>query len=166
MKKTGKGPDFITVDGGDGGSGAAPIALSVLFGKTIYKALPVVVESLQKHKLKDKVKVLASAKLYAPHMSAKALAMGADAVGNARSIMIAGGCIRAGLCSGEYGTCPVGLATMKKKNRRAYAQTWDAKVVQISRYIKAHNKGLIQVASIVGVDSPSKLEPSHIAPTL
>lgn len=166
MERTGKGPDFITVDGGDGGSGAAPIALSVLFGKTIYKALPVVVQALEAHGIRDRVKVLASAKLYAPHMSAKALALGADGVGNARSIMIAGGCIRAGLCSGEYGNCPVGLATMKKSNRRAYAQTWDAKVLQISRYIKAHNKGLIQVASIVGVDSPSKLKVEHIAPVV
>ena len=164
MEKSGKGPDFITVDGGDGGSGAAPISLSVLFGKTIYKALPVVIAALEKHKLRDRVKVLASAKLYAPHMSAKALAMGADAVGNARSIMIAGGCIRAGLCSGEYGTCPVGLATMKKANRRAYAQTWNRKVEQIGRYIKAHNKGVIQVASIVGVKSPSDLKPEHVAP--
>ena len=140
------------------------IPLSVLFEKTIYKALPVVVEALEKHKLRDKVRVLASAKLYAPHVSAKAMALGADAVGNARSVMIAGGCIRVGLCSGEYGTCPVGLATMKKKHQRAYAQAWDAKVAQIGRYLKARNKGLIQVASIVGVDSPSKLVSEHVAP--
>lgn len=64
-------------------------------------------ESLIKHKIRDKIKVLCAAKLYAPHMSARALALGADAVGNARSIMISGGCIRAALCSGEHGTCPV-----------------------------------------------------------
>ena len=156
-------PDFITVDGGDGGSGAAPIALGVLFGKRIYEALEIVVQVLKKHKVRDQVKVFASAKLYAPHMSARAMALGADAVGNARSIMISGGCIRAGLCSGEHGDCPVGMATMKKSNRRSYAQTWDRKVQQIQNYIKAHNQGLIQVSSICGVPSPSDLNPKHIA---
>ena len=166
MKKHPKlSPDFITIDGGDGGSGAAPIALGVLFGKRIYEALEIVNEVLMAQKVRDQVKVFASAKLYAPHMSARAMALGADAVGNARSIMISGGCIRAGLCSGEHGNCPVGMATMKKKNRRSYAQAWDKKVQQIQNYIKAHNKGLIQVASICGVASPSLLAPEHVAPT-
>lgn len=155
--------DWINVDGWDGWSGAAPIALWVLFWKKVYDALPIVQESLIKHKIRDKIKVLCAAKLYAPHMSARALALGADAVGNARSIMISGGCIRAALCSGEHGTCPVWLATMKKKNRRAYAQAWDAKVKQIWNYITAHNKWLIQVASICGVKSPSELTLKHIA---
>ncbi|MBT4936395.1 hypothetical protein HON22_00605 [Candidatus Peregrinibacteria bacterium] len=155
--------DFLTVDGGDGGSGAAPIALSVLFGKKIDEAVPLVDSLLKKHSLRDRVKILASSKVYAPYMSAHILALGADAIGNARSIMIAGGCIRAGLCSGEYGSCPVGLATMKKSNRRAYAQAWDEKVIQIGRYIKEHNHGIEQVAAICGVTSPSLLNTSHIA---
>ncbi len=158
-----QGLDFITFDGGDGGTGAAPIALGVLFGKKIYEALPMVNELLQKYKFRDRVKILASSKLYAPHMSARALALGADGIGNARSIMIAGGCIRAGVCSGEEADCPVGLATMKLSKRRAYAQAWDQKVQQIQSYIKAHNKGLIQVAAVVGVSSPSELKPEHIA---
>lgn len=155
--------DWINVDGGDGWSGAAPIALWVLFWKKVYDALPIVQEVLTRHKIRDKMKVLSAAKLYAPHMSARAMALWADAIGNARSIMISGGCIRAGLCSGEHGTCPVGLATMEKKNRRAYAQAWDAKVQQISNYITAHNKGVLQVASICGVESPTLLTIKHIA---
>jgi len=155
--------DWINVDGGDGWSGAAPIALGVLFGKKIYDALPIVVSTLEKYKIRHKIKVLSAAKLYAPHMSARALALWADAVGNARSIMISGWCIRAWLCSGEHWNCPVWLATMKKKNRRAYAQAWDTKVQQISNYITAHNKWLIQVASICWVSSPSELSLKHIA---
>jgi len=157
-----KGPDFITVDGGDGGSATAPIALGVLFGKTIYEAIPIAQRVLEKHKVRDRVKMFASSKLYAPHMSARAMALGADAVGNARSIMIAGGCIRAGVCSGEHGDCPVGMATMKKGKRRAYAQAKEKKAKQISNYIKAHNKGLIQVGAICGVKSPSMLGLEHI----
>lgn len=86
------------------------------------------------------MKIFAAAKLYTPYMSAKALALGADAVGNARSIMISAGCIRAAKCSGEHGACPVGLATMKKSNRRGFQQAWDKKVQQVSNFINAHNK--------------------------
>ena len=158
----GKGPDFITIDGGDGGTGAAPIALGILFGKKIYEALDIVDRVLREYGVRDRVKIFAASKLYAPHMSARAMALGADAIGNARSIMIAGGCIRAGICSGEEGDCPVGLATMNKGKRRAYAQTWDKKVEQIQNYIKAHNKGLVQVAAVCGVKSPHLLERKHI----
>ncbi len=157
-----KAPDFITVDGGDGGSATAPVALGILFGKKIYDALKIVNDVLKEEGVRDKVKVFASSKLYAPHMSARAMAMGADAVGNARSIMIAGGCIRAGVCSGEYGTCPVGMATMEKKHRKAYQQAIERKALQIRNYIKEHNHGLIQVASICGVKSPSLLNESHV----
>jgi glutamate synthase domain-containing protein 2 len=159
----GQGPDFITIDGGDGGTGAAPIALGVLFGKRIFEALEIVTEVLEEHGVRDRVKIFAASKLYAPHMSARALALGAHAVGNARSIMIAGGCIRAGVCSGEEADCPVGLATMNLKKRRAYAQAFDQKVAQISNYLHAHNKGLIQVAAVCGVKSPSLLSRKHVA---
>ncbi len=155
-------PDFITVDGGDGGSATAPIALGVLFGKKIYEAIELVDQVLKKHEVRDKLKLFASSKLYAPHMSARAMALGADAVGNARSIMIAGGCIRAGVCSGEKATCPVGMATMNKSKRKAYAQAMEEKSRQIANYIKAHNKGLIQVAAICGVKSPSLLNKDHL----
>jgi glutamate synthase domain-containing protein 2 len=158
------GPDFITVDGGDGGSATAPIALGILFGKKIYDALKIVMTVLEKQGVRDRVKVFASSKLYAPHMSARAMALGADAIGNARSIMLAGGCIRAGVCSGENADCPVGMATMKKNKRRAYAQTMDKKISQISNYIHAHNKGLVQVGAICGVKSPNLLNEGHVMP--
>ncbi len=156
-------PDFITIDGGDGGSGAAPIYLSTLFGKRIYAALKTADKILKKHKVRDQVKVFAAAKLYTPYMSAKALALWADAIWNARSIMISAGCIRAAKCSGEHGACPVGLATMEKSNRRGFQQAWDKKVIQVSNFIKAHNAGLIQVAAIAGLKSPSDFEAKHVA---
>ncbi|PCI25144.1 FMN-binding glutamate synthase family protein [Candidatus Peregrinibacteria bacterium] len=161
-RKPGSGPDFFTIDGGDGGSGAAPIALSILFGKRIFEALDIVTQVLKKHNVRDRVKIFASSKLYAPHMSAHAMALGADAIGNARSIMISAGCIRAGVCSGEFENCPVGLATMDLGKRRAYAQAIDKKVEQIGNYITAHNHGLIQVAAVCGVKSPSELGEKHI----
>jgi glutamate synthase domain-containing protein 2 len=95
-------------------------------------------------------------------MSAKALALWADAIWNARSIMISAGCIRAAKCSGEHGHCPVWLATMKKSNRRWFQQAWDKKVLQVSRFINAHNKWLIQVAAISWLKSPSDFEGKHV----
>ena len=157
-----KGLDFFTIDGGDGGTGAAPIALGVLFGKRVYDALEMAIGLMEKHGVRDRVKVLSSAKLYAPHMSARAMALGADAIGLARAFMIAGGCIRAGLCSGEDGDCPVGMATMKKKQRRGYEQVWLQKVKEIKNYLHAHEHGLEQVAAVVGVKSPSMLSREHI----
>ncbi len=165
MQKTGDILDFITVDGGDGGSGAAPIALSILFGKKIDRAVPIVDGLLKKYKLRKKVKILASSKIYAPHASARVLALGADAIGNARSIMISAGCIRAAKCSGEHGNCPVGIATMNKSNRRAFAQAFEAKVANIKNYLHAHNHGIEQVAAICGVDSPHKLGNKHLVST-
>jgi glutamate synthase domain-containing protein 2 len=161
----GKGIDFITVDGGDGGTGAAPIALGVLFGKKVYDALEIVINLLKEYGVRDRVKVFASSKLYAPHQSARAIALGADAVGLARSMMVAGGCIRAGLCSGEGGDCPIGMATMQKRKRRSYEQVWATKVEQIKNYLTAHDKGLVQVAAVAGVTSPSDLTHDHIADT-
>lgn len=155
--------DFLTIDWGDWGSWAAPISLSVLFWKKIYEALEITINTLNKYDIRKDLKVFAASKLYSPFMSAKALALWADAIWNARSIMISAGCIRAWLCSWEKGNCPVGLATMNKSNRRAYKQAWDKKVEQISNFIKAHNKGLEQVAAISWLTSPHLLEKKHIA---
>lgn len=157
-----KWPDWITIDGWDGGSWTAPISLGIIFGHTIFEALKITNDILHTYGIRDKIKVFASSKLYAPHMSARAMAFGADAIGNARSIMIAWGCIRAWLCSGEFWNCPVWLATFKKQNRKAYAQSFEKKVEQISNYIRAHNKWIIEVASIAGIKSPSELNMSHV----
>lgn len=156
-------PDFITIDGGDGWSWAAPIYLSVLFWKRIYAALETANKILKKYNVRDNINIFAAAKLYTPYMSAKALALWADAIGNARSIMISAGCIRAAKCSWEHGACPVGIATMKKTNRRWFQQAWDKKVEQVANFINAHNKWLIQVAAISWLESPSEFTQNHIS---
>jgi glutamate synthase domain-containing protein 2 len=156
-------PDFITIDGWDGWSGAAPIYLSTLFWKRIFAALETADEILKKHKVRNNIKIFAAAKLYTPYMSAKALAHWADAIWNARSIMISAGCIRAAKCSWEHWACPVGIATMKKSNRRGFRQAWDKKVEQVSNFINAHNAWLIQVAAISWLKGPQDFEKKHIA---
>jgi len=154
--------DFITIDGGDWWSGAAPIALGIMYGKNVYDAIELVVEVLQKYGVRDRVKIFASSKLYAPSMSARALASWADAIWNARSIMIAWWCIRAWLCSGEHWVCPIGMATMDKSKRRWYEQVMVEKVFHIMNYIKAHNKWLIQAAAVAGITSPHLFGKKHL----
>jgi len=156
-------PDFITIDWWDWWSATAPMYLSVLFWKKIYEALKIVDKTLIEYKVRDKLKIFTAAKLYAPYMSARALALWADAIGNGRSIMIAGWCVRAWLCSWEYWDCPVWLTTMKKSKTRAYKQAWNKKVEQISNFIKAHNEGIIRISAIAWVKSPDLLWKEHIA---
>ena len=109
MKETGKGPDFITVDGGEGGTGASYQELIDSVGLPIKSALPIVVSTLQKYGVRDRVKIIASGKLFTPDRIAIALAMGADLVNIARGFMIAIGCIQTMKC--QSNACPVGVAT-------------------------------------------------------
>lgn len=155
--------DFITIDWGDWWSWAAPIALWIMYGKNVYDAVELVDQVLKDYGVRDRVKIFASSKLYAPSMSARALASWADAVWNARSIMIAWGCIRAWLCSGEHGTCPIWMATMDRSKRRWYEQVMVEKVFHITNYIKAHNKWLIQAAAVAWIKGPHLFEKKHLA---
>ena len=102
-------PDFITVDGGDGGTGAAPQPLMDNVGLPLREALPMVVDTLIAHGLKDRVRVIASGKLVTPASVAWALATGADFVQSARGFMFSLGCIQALKCNKN--TCPTGITT-------------------------------------------------------
>ena len=117
MKETGKGPDFITVDGGEGGTGASYQELIDSVGLPIKSALPIVVSTLQKYGVRDRVKIIASGKLFTPDRIAIALAMGADLVNIARGFMITVGCIQTLKC--QSNACPVGVATTDPELQQA-----------------------------------------------
>ena len=102
-------PDFITIDSADGGTGAAPMSLMDFMGLPIRESLPLVVDQLVAHGLKDRIKVIASGKLITPAQVAWALCMGADFVVSARGFMFALGCIQALQCNKN--TCPTGITT-------------------------------------------------------
>ena len=101
-------PDFITVDGADGGTGAAPLPLIDDMGLPLRESLPMLVNKLIEHGLRDRVKVIASGKLITPADVAWALCMGTDFVVSARGFMFALGCIQALQCNRN--TCPIGIA--------------------------------------------------------
>ena len=109
-------PDFITVDGGEGGTGASPQLLADHVGLPITEALPILVNTLLAYDLKDRIKVVASGKLVHSAKVAWALCVGADFVVSARGFMFALGCVQSLQCHQD--TCPTGITTHNKRRQR------------------------------------------------
>ncbi len=113
MLKTGIKPDFITVDGAEGGTGAAPIDFSNYVGMPWEDALIFVVDTLNKYNLKQEIKVITATKIFTAFDIFKALCIGADVCNSARGMMLALGCIQALKCNTNE--CPTGVATNNPK---------------------------------------------------
>ncbi len=109
-------PDFITIDGGDGGTGAAPMPLMDNVGLTVREACPLLDDALRRHGLRDRIRIIASGKLVNPSDVAYALAAGADFVVSARGFMFSLGCIQALKCNRN--TCPTGITTHDPRFQR------------------------------------------------
>ena len=130
--------DFITIDGGDGGSATAPLEMMSKIGLPIRESLKIVLNVLDDYGLKEKIKVVAAEKVLTPDDVVELLCYGADFVNIARGFMISAGCIRARECSGAGGkNCPVGLATMDEAKRSKYL------VEQKSKHIANYHHELL-----------------------
>lgn len=158
MKETGKGPDFITIDGGEGGTGASYQELADSVGLPIKSALPLVNNALIKYGVRDRVKIIASGKLFSPDRIAVALAMGADLVNIARAFMITIGCIQALKC--HTNACPVGVATTDPELQKALVI--DEKKYRTANYLITMRKGLFRLAAAAGLDSPVHFKREHV----
>ncbi len=108
-------PDFIAIDGSEGGTGAAPLEFTDNLGMPLHEALAFVTQTLNAYELKSRVKILASGKIVTGFDILKVLALGADACYSSRGMMLALGCIQALQC--DSGKCPIGIAT---QNPRLY----------------------------------------------
>jgi glutamate synthase domain-containing protein 2 len=159
MKETGKGPDFITVDGGEGGTGASYQELMDSVGLPIKSALPILDATLRKYGVRDRVILIASGKLFTPDRVAIALAMGADLVNIARGFMITVGCIQALKCHSN--ACPVGVATTDPNLQRGLVI--DEKKYRVVNYLLTLRRGLFRLAAATGIESPVLFEPRHIS---
>lgn len=150
-------PDFITVDGGEGGTGAAPMSLIDSMGMPIREALPRVVDKLIEHKLRDRIKIIASGKLVTPTEMAWALCAGADFIVSARGFMFALGCIQALQCNKD--TCPTGITTHNPRLQKGLVPK--TKSLRVAQYIKnmVHEIGII--AHSCGVNEPGMLRRYH-----
>lgn len=151
------GPDFITVDSGDGGTGAAPMSLIDNVGLPIGESLPLVVDKLSEYGLRDRVRVIASGKLVNPADVAWALCVGADFVNSARGYMLALGCIQALQCNKN--TCPTGITTHDKRLQRGLVP--EDKANRVHKFTKTMLKEIGIIAHSCGVSEPRGLKRYH-----
>jgi len=150
-------PDFITVDSGDGGTGAAPMSLMDYVGLPIRESLPLVVDMINRYGLDDRIHVIASGKLITPAEAAMALCIGADFINTARGFMFSLGCIQALQCNKN--TCPTGITTHDKKLQRGLVV--ENKAERVRHYSENMRKEIGIIAHSCGVTEPRKLKRFH-----
>ncbi|HMU89979.1 MAG TPA: FMN-binding glutamate synthase family protein [Pseudomonadales bacterium] len=150
-------PDFITVDGAEGGSGAAPQSLLDYMGLPIRESLPLVVDTLVTHGLRERIKVVASGKLINPVEVAWALCMGADCINSARGFMFALGCIQSLKCN--QNNCPTGITTHRIDLQQGLDPT--DKAERVRHYQQNLEREVAVIAHACGVESPRQLRRHH-----
>lgn len=151
-------PDFITLDGGEGGTGASPMPLMDLVGVSIRESLPQVADLLEEHGLKERIRLIASGKLINPGDVAWALAAGADFVNSARGFMLSLGCIQAMKCNRN--TCPTGITTHDPKLQKGLVA--EAKFLKVAAYARGIREEVEIIAHSVGVAEPRALRRHHV----
>lgn len=159
VKKRGvdSAPDFITLDSGDGGTGAAPMPLIDNMGLTIRESLPMVIDLLEAAGLRGRIRVIATGKLITPAEVAWAFCAGADFVSSARGFMFALGCIQAMKCN--MNTCPTGITTHNKRYQRGLDP--QNKAVRVKNFVKTMRYEVGMIAHSCGVDHPNELTRDH-----
>jgi glutamate synthase (ferredoxin) len=157
MVRRGEGPDWLTVDGGEGGSGATYQEMADSMGLPVRSAIVELDDALRRAGVRERVKVFASGKLFSADRIAIALALGADAVNVARSLMVSVGCIQALKC--HTNTCPVGVATTNE--RLMQALVIEEKRWRVLNYVVTLRAGLTSLAAAAGLRSPTEFERRH-----
>jgi len=154
----GRGPDYIVIDGGDGGTGAAPLVLSSYAGLPMKQAIAVADWALKTHGVRDKVVLFASGKIATPIDIAVAMALGAEAVYIARGFLLSLGCIQALECHSNE--CPTGIATQNKKLQKAL--NIEAAAKRVETYAKTLYKEAQMLAESCGYTSPDQITDDDI----
>jgi glutamate synthase domain-containing protein 2 len=151
-------PDFITIDGAEGGTGAAPLEFTDSLGMPLYDALSFVQEMLVKYKLRKEIRVIAAGKIITGVDIIKAISLGADICYSARGMMFALGCIQALQC--DSGRCPVGIAT-QDENLYKGLDVAD-KRVRVANFHGNTIKSTIEVMEACGFGSIDSITPDKI----
>ncbi len=153
MVETGHGPDFITIDGGEGGTGAAPHSFADHVSLPFTYAFTDVYKIFLERGLTDRVVFVASGRLGFPAKTMMAFAMGADLIQVAREAMLSIGCIQAQIC--HTNTCPAGVATQKKWLQSGLNP--ENKASRFHNYMLAYRKEVLQMTHACGYEHPCQL---------
>ena len=151
-------PDFISIDGGTGGSATAPIEMMERVGLDIKDSIYLADKILTDYRVRDKVKLIASGKILTPDDIIIIMSIGADFIQIARGFMMSAGCIRARYCSGTTGRdCPVGLATQNKSKRQKYFVHKQArKVRNYHNNLLKSVRGMLAIMGLKNINQLSK----------
>nr|WP_052026123.1 FMN-binding glutamate synthase family protein [Oceaniovalibus guishaninsula] len=157
MLETGIAPDFIVVDGTEGGTGAAPLEFANHVGMPLTEGLTFVNNTLRGAGLRDRIRIGAAGKLIHAFDIARALALGADWCNSARGFMFSVGCIQAQAC--HTNTCPTGVATQDPLRQRALVVP--DKAVRVANFHRNTMRALAEMAAAAGLDDPRSFMPHH-----
>ncbi len=158
MRETGLVPDFIVVDGGEGGTGAAPLEFTDHVGAPLREALMLVHNTLVGLGLRDQVRIGASGKIVTAFDIARTLALGADWCNSARGFMFALGCIQAQSC--HTGRCPTGVTTQDLLRQRALVVP--DKSERVHQFHRNTLLALRELIAAAGLEHPRELGPEHV----
>lgn len=158
MLTTGIKPDFITIDGSEGGTGAAPVELTNSVGTPLRDGLIFVNRALIGIGVRPSIRLVAAGKALSAFHIIRLLALGADTVNAARAMMFALGCIQSRSCNTDK--CPTGIATQDPA--RYEALDVDLKGQRVANYHKAMIENLLELIAAAGLESPDELTPGHI----
>lgn len=156
MVETGIKPDFITVDGGEGGTGASPVELTNSVGTPLREGLSFVHAALIGFGLRDELRLIAAGKVYSAFHMVRTMALGADTVNMARGMMLALGCIQSRSCNSDH--CPTGIATQNPDRYNALNVT--DKSERVARFHNANIKHVVELLEAAGIHSLSDISPT------
>ena len=158
MKERNEGPDFIAIDGGEGGTGAAPLTFSDHVSLPFKVGFKRVYTTFQDAGITERVVWIGSGKLGFPDRAVVAFAMGCDLIAIARESMLAIGCIQAQKC--HTGECPAGIATHSRWLQAGLNVELRSK--RFTRYIQSLRAELLQLAHTAGYEHPGQFQPRDI----
>jgi glutamate synthase domain-containing protein 2 len=158
MLQTGILPDFIAVDGGEGGTGAAPVEFTDHVGVPLQEALLLVHNTLVGAGLRERIKIGASGKIITAFDIVRTLALGADWCNSARGFMFALGCVQSQSCHTDR--CPTGIATQDQLRQRAIVVP--DKAERVASFHRNTLKALAELIAAAGLRHPTELKPHHL----
>lgn len=158
MVQSGIKPDFITVDGGEGGTGAAPLEFTNSVGMPLRDGLAFVCDCLSGFDIKKDIKVIAVGKMFSAFHIVKNLALGANACCMARGFMLSLGCVQSLICNTNH--CPTGVATQNASLTDGLVVT--DKTERVTRFHKDTVQNLMEIVNAAGLTSPAELTRTHL----